>query len=181
MWPDVLAEAGVAVARVDADHVELSLASGQWTLPRTTPGPRPTALQDHEAAHSRRTAGRPADHSCGARRRHSRRLVRRNRRRHRRRVADGARPRSSSARRGPDPWGMLTVVRRLLEKAPITQRELSRMSGINQSRVSQVLKPLTGGLVMRTAGGWQPADWDRLCDWWLDSYRSPGGVVTHWY
>jgi DNA-binding Lrp family transcriptional regulator len=193
MWSDALGEAGVAVTPIDADHVELRSSAGRARYvvrrlghapppSKISHPPKPRALlavpkitrQGLDAA-TRAGWSVVTDDGTVAIRFPRDRWVRRN-------TNDDALRAAISGKRGPDPWGSLTVVRRLLEKAPAKQADLAKMSSINQSRVSQILKPLTSrGLVRRTTAGWEPSDWARLCDWWLATYRGPGGVATHWY
>lgn len=86
------------------------------------------------------------------------------------------------ARPGRVPWGTLTLLRRLLEQSSATQQELAAGAGISQPRVSQALASLAEqGLVERTAGGWRARDFDQLLRWWLRAYRGPGGISTFWY
>lgn len=86
------------------------------------------------------------------------------------------------SRRGPVPWGGLTVVRRLVEAAPLTQGQLATAAGVRQPQVSKVLAGFQDdGLVVRTAQGWQAADRDRLLQVWLDRYPGAGGLTSHWY
>lgn len=90
--------------------------------------------------------------------------------------------RSPAPRRGPVPWGGLTVVRRLVEAGPLTQGQLATAAGVRQPQVSKALAGFRdGGLVVRTAQGWQAADRDRLLQVWLDRYPGAGGLTSHWY
>lgn len=85
------------------------------------------------------------------------------------------------ARPGRTPWGTLALVRRLLLAAPAPQTRLAALAGVSQARVSQVFDRLQRErLVRHTRNGWEPTDWDALCDWWLDNYPGPGGVTTWW-
>lgn len=103
--------------------------------------------------------------------------------RHLRLGVDGPAP-VAPGRRGPHPWGRLTLVRHLLTGAPQTQADLARSADVGQSRVSQILTELqTAGWVTRRGGrpsSWQVSDWEALLDWWLDTYPGPGGVSSHW-
>lgn len=87
-------------------------------------------------------------------------------------------------RRGPHPWGRLTLVRHLLTGVPQTQADLARAAGIGQSRVSQILTELQATSLVTKQGvrpsSWQVSDWQSLLDWWLDTYPGPGGVSSHW-
>jgi hypothetical protein len=48
--------------------------------------------------------------------------------------------------------------------------------------VSRILTSLQAqGLIIRAVQGWEPADWGRLCAWFLANYQGPGGVRTYWY
>jgi hypothetical protein len=86
------------------------------------------------------------------------------------------------SRRGPVPWGGLTVVRRLVEAAPLTQGQLATTAGVRQPQVSKALAAFQDdGLVVRTAQGWQATDRDRLLQVWLDRYPGAGGLTSHWY
>lgn len=86
------------------------------------------------------------------------------------------------SRRGPVPWGGLTVVRRLVEAGPLTQGQLATAAGVRQPQVSKALAGFhDDGLVVRTARGWQAADRDRLLQVWLDRYPGAGGLTSHWY
>lgn len=192
VWMDVLADAGVEVLPADADHVELRSSAGRAVfqvrrldrpLKPSAIGPAPTRTSLLVAPRATRAA------AAAAERQHwsvvtdaGTVAIRFPRNRWIRRDAAAAQPPAVGRSRGPAPWGQLTVVRRLLEYAPLTQVELARTSQLGQSRVSQLLKPLAAQrLVERTGRGWAPADWDRLCDWWLAHYRGPGGVTTYWY
>lgn len=192
VWMDVLADAGVEVLPADADHVELRSTAGhaQFRVRRldrplkpSAIGPAPTRTSLLVAPRATRAAMAAAerqhwsvvtDAGAVAIRFPGNRWIRRD--------AASAQPPPAAGSRGPAPWGLLTVVRRLLEHAPLTQLDLARQSQLGQSRVSQLLKPLAAQrLVERTSRGWAPDDWDRLCDWWLAHYRGPGGVTTYWY
>lgn len=187
----MLANAGVEVLPVDADHVELRSTAGRAVfrvqrlerpLKPSTIGPAPT--NSSLLAIPRATPAAMAE---------ARRLrwsvvtddgsvaVRFPRNRWIRIDAALVQP-ATSRNRGPARWGLLTVVRRLLEQAPTTQTELASRSQLSQARVSQLLKPLAAqGLVEKTTHGWIASDWDGLCDWWLAQYRGPGGIATYWY
>ena len=90
--------------------------------------------------------------------------------------------RGRRGRRGPVPWGTLTLVRRLLDRSSATQRELATWARVSQPRVSQILASLADcRLVTRTASGWQVCDFDQLLRWWLEAYRGPDGISTLWY
>jgi hypothetical protein len=85
-------------------------------------------------------------------------------------------------RPGPVPWGVLTLVRRLIERPYATQRELAELAGISQPRVSQSLRVLADRrLVQRSSAGWTVGDVDALVRWWLESYPGPGGISTFWF
>lgn len=85
-------------------------------------------------------------------------------------------------RRGPVPWGAMSVVRRLVAAGPLTQVQLAAAAGVRQPQVSKALAAFQdGGLVVRTSRGWQACDRDRLLDVWLDRYPGPGGLTSHWY
>jgi hypothetical protein len=193
MWTDVLADAGVEVLPADADHVELRSTAGHARfrvrrldrpLKPSAIGPAPSRTSLLVAPRATRTAIAAAerqhwsvvtDAGAVAIRFPGNRWVRRD-------AASAHPPPAAGQSRGPAPWGLLTVVRRLLERAPLTQVELARQSELGQSRVSQLLKPLAEQrLVRRSSRGWAPEDWDRLCDWWLGRYRGPEGVTTCWY
>lgn len=104
---------------------------------------------------------------------------------HRVRVDVGASTKAGQGgrgKRGPVPWGTLTLVRRLLERSSATQRELAMWASVSQPRVSQVLASLADRrLVKRTASGWQACDFDQLLHWWLAAYPGPDGINTFWY
>ena len=192
VWMEVLADAGVDVLPADADHVELRSTAGHGLfrvrrldrpLKPSAIGPAPSRTSLLVAPRATRAAVAEAerqhwsvvtDAGAVAIRFPGNRWIRRD--------AAPAQPPAGRRTRGPTPWGLLTVVRRLLEHAPLTQVALARQSQLGQSRVSQLLKPLAAQqLVGRTARGWAPSDWARLCDWWLANYRGPGGVTTYWY
>ena len=188
---DVLADAGVEVLPTDADHVELRSPAGHATfrVRRTDRPLKPSAIGPAPTRASLLVAPRATAAALTEAQRQRWSVVtdagavavRFPRDRWVRRVPAPSQPPAGQPR-GPAPWGLLTVVRRLLEAAPTTQAELARRSRLSQPRVSQLLKPLTAQrLVQRTTDGWTPGDWDRLCDWWLAHYRGPGGVATYWY
>jgi hypothetical protein len=86
------------------------------------------------------------------------------------------------SRRGPVPWGGLTVLRRLAEAAPLSQVQLAAVAKVGQPQVSKTLAALqVDGLVIRSARGWQVPDRDRLLDVWLARYPGPAGLTSHWY
>ncbi|KAB1155124.1 hypothetical protein F6X68_12625 [Micromonospora sp. AMSO12t] len=86
------------------------------------------------------------------------------------------------AKRGPVPWGTLTLVRRMLQRPYASQRELAALAGVSQPRVSQALNVLADQeLVRRTPNGWVVRDIDEAIRWWLESYPGPGGISTRWY
>jgi hypothetical protein len=79
------------------------------------------------------------------------------------------------------------VLRRLIEltaAAPerkITQADVARASGQEQSRVSRVLSSLrASGVVTGGYGTWYPLDPSTAIKAWLAHYPGPGGVNTHW-
>src|SRR4051794_29254170 len=75
------------------------------------------------------------------------------------------------SRRGPVPWGAVTVVRRLVEAAPLSQTRLAVVSGVGQPQVSKVLAGFqTDGSVVRSAQGWLVPDRGQLLDAWLTEY-----------
>jgi hypothetical protein len=89
---------------------------------------------------------------------------------------------SRALRRGPVPWGALSVVRRLVAAGPLTQVQLAAAAGVRQPQVSKALGAFQdNGLVVRTSQGWQAGDRDRLLDAWLDRYPGPGGLTSRWY
>lgn len=90
-------------------------------------------------------------------------------------------PQPPPARPGRTPWATMAVVRRLLLNAPAPQTRLATAVGVTQARVSQIFEPLKNErLVRRTRQGWEPAEWDALCDWWLTHYPGPGGISMWW-
>lgn len=192
VWMEVLADVGVEVLPADADHVELRSAAGHavFRVRRTDRPLKPSAIGAAPTRASLLVAPRATRAAVAAAERQHWSVVtdagavaiRFPGNRWVRRDAAAAQPAVTGRSRGPAPWGLLTVVRRLLEGAPLTQVDLARRSQLGQSRVSQLLKPLAAQrLVRRTPRGWTPDDWDRLCDWWLATYRGPGGVTTYWY
>jgi hypothetical protein len=80
----------------------------------------------------------------------------------------------------------LAIVRDLLAGGAASQGTLAEHARVTQGRVSQALTTLVdAGLVSRTSVAgrprWQAADWDKLADWWLDTYPGAGGLTTYWY
>ncbi|HEX2772221.1 MAG TPA: MarR family transcriptional regulator [Micromonosporaceae bacterium] len=102
---------------------------------------------------------------------------------HRITIDDRGAPAAFRRRRpGRTPWGLFTVVRRLIERPYATQQELAALAGVSQPRVSQSLGILTAhGLVQRTPPGWAITDVDEVVRWWFDTYPGPGGIRTFWY
>ncbi|MER7457489.1 winged helix-turn-helix transcriptional regulator [Micromonospora sp. NPDC126480] len=87
-----------------------------------------------------------------------------------------------SARTGPVPWGTFTLIRRMIQRPDITQRELAALVGVSQPRVSQALRALADEeVVWRTSSGWTVRDIDAAIRWWLATYPGPGGISTYWY
>lgn len=83
---------------------------------------------------------------------------------------------------GPPQYGRFAIARALLGHRPSDQARLAALVGMTQPRVSRILAQLDSeGLLTRTAAGRTRADWDLLCDWFLDRYPGPGGLSTHWY
>lgn len=190
MWTYVLADAGVTVETVDADHVRLRSDAGDSVLrlrridhpisPSQVPVPldKPALLVVPTAtAGTVETAGRLGwnlvTDSGTLRLRLGDRDIRRDKR-----TAAG-RPRS---RPGPTPWATFALIRRLLAGVPATQVELAEWTNVSQSKVSRALGRLVAGsLVHRGPEGWQPTDFEALMDWWLAHYPGPGGVSSYWY
>ncbi|MFZ1411666.1 MAG: helix-turn-helix domain-containing protein [Micropruina sp.] len=191
MWQDVLGSAGVTVETVDADHVLLRspddeqvfrllrvdrpVSSSHLPGPATDPSllavPRATPKTVAEA----RKAGWNVVTDSGVI------SVQLGSSSVERSGVEQVLP-TRRTRRGPVPWAAFTLARRLLAVAPVTQAELSGLVGVGQPRVSRVLAELRElGLVDRAAGGWRPADFDRLVAWWLATYRGAAGVTSYWY
>lgn len=191
MWQDVLAEAGVTVETVDAEHLRLrtadeegvfrlhrldrAISSSQLPPPPEEPSllalPRATAKTVEDA----RRAGWDVVTDAGlvSLGLGSIRLER---------PAAEATVGAWKSQPGPTPWATYTVARRLLAVAPVTQAELAKLAGVGQPKVSRVLGKLRdAALVERAAEGWRPADWDALFDWWLANYPGPEGVTSYWY
>jgi hypothetical protein len=191
VWRDVLAEAGVAVETVDAEHLRLRAddAEGVFRLCRLDRSVSSSQLPPIAVEPSLLSVPRMTARTAADARARGWNLV----------TDDGLvaidlgsglveRPTataSSLVRRsqtGPMPWSTYTLVRRLLAVAPATQVELARLSGVGQPRVSRVLGKLKDlALVERGADGWRPASWDGLFEWWLASYPGPEGVASFWY
>lgn len=80
---------------------------------------------------------------------------------------------------GKPGWGTQAVLRILATAAmPLRQSELAEMVGISPQAVSQVLKR-AGDRVVHAGSGWTARE-GALRDW-VEEYRGPGGVATHWY
>jgi hypothetical protein len=191
VWADVLAEAGVTVETVDADHVRLRSDVGDSVLhlrridhqiyPSQVPVPpdKPALLAVPAATAGTVEAASRLGWSVvtddGTLRL---RLGDRDLRRDKRVVGD----RTRSGRPGPTPWATFTLTRRLLAGAPATQVELAEWTGVSQSKVSRALGRLAAvTLVQRGPSGWLPTDFETLLDWWLAQYPGPGGVTSYWY
>lgn len=192
MWTQVLARAGLEVRTLDADHIQLQTpesAVRMWVQHR----PRALAASQISAA--------PAPNCLMHLPRISEKALRAAEEKGWSVVTDdgrlslladdGSRTRREpaiskppAARRAPGPaqYGRFAVVRRLLETGPQNQADLAQGTRMTQPRVSRILSPLRqDGLIARTAAGWEPANWDALCDWFLATYPGPGGVTTHWF
>lgn len=80
---------------------------------------------------------------------------------------------------GKPGWGTQAVLRILATAAlPLRQNELAEMVGISPQAVSQVLKR-AGDRVIRDGSGWTARE--SALHTWLEEYRGPGGIATHWY
>jgi hypothetical protein len=187
-----LAEAGIDVLVLDADHVQLQTPAGPMTMrlqhrPRPLfpsqlpPDPSSTTLL-HVPKISTKTLRRAetSGWSVITDDGHLSLLLKDGTRFRR----QPTRPEAPARKRSPGPpqYGRFAVVRRLLEEGPHKQARLAADAGMTQSRISRILGSLREqGLLTRTHQGWAPADWDKLCDWFLTSYPGPGGMRMHWY
>jgi hypothetical protein len=80
---------------------------------------------------------------------------------------------------GKPGWGTQAVLRILATTAlPLRQSELAAMVGISPQAVSQALKR-AGDRVVRDDSGWTAQE--GTLGTWIEEYRGPGGVATHWY
>jgi hypothetical protein len=191
MWRDVLAQAGVTVETVDADHVRLRSDAGARTLllrhidhpisPSQVPAPSeepallalPKATDRTVAAAARSGWDVVTDSGTISLRFGAGEVCRKH-------ADTPTRPRD--LRPGPTSWATFTLCRRLLAGPPAGQVELARRADASQSRVSRALTRLRDqALVERTTSGWQPVDWNALLDWWLETYPGAAGVTTYWY
>jgi hypothetical protein len=193
MWQEKLVDAGVMVETVDADHVRLRTGTGTrvvrlkvlhrplnpakveplppgeqglLVLPRASKQVEQAALErGWELVTADRVVLRDKLPEAPAQDEIQR--------------AGGATP--PARRRGPQPRGALTAIRRLLAAGPATQSQLAELSGLSQPYLSKVLAELSREhLVDRTTKGWAPTDRRRLIDWWLRRYPGPGGATSYW-
>jgi hypothetical protein len=192
VWQQVLTDAGLGVLVTDADHVRLRAPSGEeatFALKVLSWVPSPVQLPRPTSPASLLVVPRATPKLLAAAEAQGWSVV----------TATGtARVRlpgqdisyQASATGGSTvipprhrvPWGTLTVVRSLLEDAPLRQRELAARAGTSQARVSQVLSSLNDqALVRRDKSGYAPASWDTLADWWLARYPGHRGASSFWY
>ncbi|MCL2788202.1 MAG: MarR family transcriptional regulator [Micrococcales bacterium] len=188
MWRVALADAGVAVETVDADHVRLSLDGRvQVMRVRRLSNLMPSRVPDPVAEHGLLVAPSASQRALEVA------------------VARGWSVASDAGRfwvqigpqvlasqeeaelravirpPGPPSWSLFAVVRRLLAGRPALGVELAAMAGVSQSRTSRVLSRLVcQGLVERGPDGYRPTEWHQLLGWWMDHYPGPGGMVTYW-
>ncbi len=91
--------------------------------------------------------------------------------------------------RGPISWPRWTIIRVLLATGtlPLPQSDAAQLLGTSQATVSRAISTLErDGLVRTTESAnhkrvVEPTDWDRLLDWWLQHYPGPGGTDSYWY
>jgi DNA-binding transcriptional ArsR family regulator len=187
VWRTALADGGVTVETVDAEHVRLRTRHGdvvvrQRRLSALTPSRVPASpdgpgllvapaatLRSVRAAlaagwnvatDAGEFAVRVGGHTMTPQRRET------------------ARP---ARHPGPPSWSLLTITRRLLAGVPATGQDLARLSGVSQSRTSRALSRLADqGLVERGSDGYRPTNWRRLLTWWLANYPGPGGTASYW-
>ena len=190
MWAGVLAEVGIVVETVDADHVRLRGGTGEavYWLRRSTRRIHPSRLAAPAQTPALLSVPTATDATVHAASQQGWNLV----------TDDGTlrlrlgdhdlhrdKPTGETRRihrRGPTSWATFTLVRRLLAGPPALQRELAERTGVTQSKVSRALNRLRAhDLVRRGPSGWQATDFDALLDWWLENYPGPGGVTSHWY
>lgn len=83
--------------------------------------------------------------------------------------------------RGPLPWALLTVARRLLHLAPARQASLARAAGVSQKTVSVTAHRLAGlGLCAPGPEGVTAPDRAALLRWWLSAYPLGEGLSAHY-
>ncbi|MCL2467370.1 MAG: MarR family transcriptional regulator [Micrococcales bacterium] len=189
MWTDVLGRAGITVETVDAHHVRLAdgATSAVFRLRRAgsvVPSRVPAAPHGPGLFAVPRASIKAVDTLVAAGWNVVTDTGRVAVRLDKRWITPGPQPVVVSQRatqRGPTPWALFTVLRRLLAAPCATQADLARRSGVSQPKVSRVLTRLRAdGLVVRDAQTWTIADWDAAADWWLARYPGPGGVTSYW-
>jgi hypothetical protein len=192
VWSRTLADAGIGVLAVDADHVRLTTEAGPLELylrsysAVVAPSQIPKPPSRHSLLHVPRISPKSMDvmeargWSVVTDDGHVSLLLEDGTRLRRHPLSNRDEVRRRSP--GPPQYGRFAVIRALLEASPWTQVRLAGRAGLTQPRVSRILTSLHApGLIIRTERGWQPADWDQLCDWFLAHYQGPGGVRTYWY